>query len=430
LNGNGTLGLGGDEMQQMLIIFVIVFGSILALRRSWKIAARWGLLVAVVTSGLILSANALTLWYGILPKAENAVRNLGGPTDPHLLKAIAVPLAVLIYGTLGVAIRQLLLAYVTRRKFKFVIGFAGLYSLMQLFLAVADPNTAAMLKRAATPARPVRGSEVQPQKPPTPSSLLSPGSITTDTSKTVDRKTRERVTKRGQSTITEESASGERRDETVANNRPAESARLTAASPVGSLGLNTACAPSFDTNNKRGEGVRTPRGVDSVPIPKGATNQILRIPVIAESTASSRFTVALVIDSRGVDDPDWIADSLRDFLSTGHKVRIVSDVPADRSFFDGLYSGRQVARAMESSRADYLLIGKVRISFRRQSELDADLITCEMVSAVRLIDRSGTVLRSGVFPAMGPGFTQPQAFNGAAENTARQIANKILGTPP
>jgi hypothetical protein len=417
-------------MPQMLIIFAIVFGSILALRRSWKIAARWGLVVAVVAAGLVLSVNAFTLWYGVLPKAENAVRNLGGPTDPHLLKAIAVPLAVLIYGTLGAAIRQLLVAYVTRRKFKFVIGFAGLYSLMQLFLAVADPNTAAILRRAATPPRPVRGSEVRSQKPPTPSSQLSPTSETVDTSKTVGRKARERLIKRGRYMIADGSASGGWRGETMANTRPAESAPSPAASPAGPLGPTTAYAQNPGTKNKRGEDIGIPRDADSVSSPRGAAKRILPIPVIAESTASSRFTVALVIDSRGVDDPDWIADSLRDFLSTGHDIRVVADVRSHRSFFDGLYSGRQVALAMESSRADYLLIGKVRISFRRQSELDADLITCEMVSAVRLIDRSGVVLRSGVFPAMGPGFTQPQAFNGAAENTARQIATNILGTPP
>lgn len=144
-------------MLQMLIIFAIVFGSILALRRSWKIAARWGLVVAIFTTGLLICANTLTLWYGVLPKAETAVRNLGGPTDPHLLRAIAVPLAILIYVVLGAALRQILFAYLKQRRLKFALGFAGLYSLTQLFLFVADPNAAGILKRAAT----AKGHQVQ-----------------------------------------------------------------------------------------------------------------------------------------------------------------------------------------------------------------------------------------------------------------------------
>ncbi len=394
-------------MLQFLIIFAIVFVSIFALRGSWRIAARWGLFFAITAVGLILAANLLTLWYGILPKAEVAIRNLGGPTEPHLLKAIAVPVAILLYSVVGGAVRRLILAMLAGRKLTFVLGLAALYSLMQVFFAVADSKAPLIIRLPIRPPAAV-------SRPPTKAS--SEGTV----SKLVGQRERDMPAATG--------AGVDRKGQGALNARAVNPATARRPDPPSQAADQMFLFPYSTANPPRTKTTLEAKAQAG----QASVDHDVEIPAKADPTIiiPSRRSVALAVDSTGFEDADWIADSLRDYLSVSHKVRVVAEIPRGSVFFDGVNSDGQILQAMNSSRADYLLIAKARISFRRYPEVDSDFITCEMVLAVRLVDRHGAVLRSGVFSAAGPGFSRAQAFNGAAERAARQIANNVLATVP
>jgi hypothetical protein len=150
------------------------------------------------------------------------------------------------------------------------------------------------------------------------------------------------------------------------------------------------------------------------------------------SVSSSQPNLALLVDSSGPPTPGSINDSLNGFLN-GTKVRIVANL-ADLSalktqgFFDDLFGGNSsfLSQAAQLSRVDYILLGKAAYSFRRQPELDPDLMTCDFSLTSRLADRTGTVIRSASFSTTGPGFTPAQALERATENAAQQLKEKVF----
>jgi hypothetical protein len=150
------------------------------------------------------------------------------------------------------------------------------------------------------------------------------------------------------------------------------------------------------------------------------------------SVSSSQPNLALLVDSSGPPTPGSVNDSLGGFLS-GTKVRVVgnvADISALKSegFFDDLYGGNSkfLSQIAQLSHVDYILLGKATYSFRRQPELDPDLMTCDLSLSSRLADRTGTVVRTESFSTTGPGFTPAQALERATENAAQQLKEKIL----
>jgi hypothetical protein len=150
------------------------------------------------------------------------------------------------------------------------------------------------------------------------------------------------------------------------------------------------------------------------------------------SVSSSQPSLALLVDSSGPSTLGSINDSLGGFLS-GTKFRIVANL-ADlnalktQGFFDDLFGGNStfLSQAAQLSHVDYILLGKATYSFRRQPELDPDLMTCDLSLTSRLADRTGTVVRTESFSTTGPGFTPAQALERATENAARQLKERIL----
>jgi hypothetical protein len=154
------------------------------------------------------------------------------------------------------------------------------------------------------------------------------------------------------------------------------------------------------------------------------------------SLSSSQPNVAFVIETTGTETVGSVPDALQGFL-VGAKVHLIGNLADARAlsgagFFDDLYSGngRFLSLAAKLSRVDYILLGRASYSFRRQPALDEALLTCDLTLSCRLVDRNGTVVQSGTFAATGPGFTQSQALERAAENTARQLQERLLDAIP
>src|ERR1017187_4532520 len=150
------------------------------------------------------------------------------------------------------------------------------------------------------------------------------------------------------------------------------------------------------------------------------------------SLSSTQPNVALLIESTGPGITGSVANALQGFLADT-RVHLIGNLAniedlKGGGFFEDLYggNGQFLIEAARLSRVDYILLGKAAYSFRRQVNLDPDLLTCDLTLVSRLVDRTGTVVRSGSFTAAGPGFTQEKALESATENVARQLKERIL----
>jgi hypothetical protein len=175
-----------------------------------------------------------------------------------------------------------------------------------------------------------------------------------------------------------------------------------------------------------------PASATTGPKPQQREDRFRRLINANLSLSSSKPNVALLIESSASIGGTSVVDSLDGFLTDATQARLVTnlaDINALKvgGFFDELYNGNPqlLSQAAQLSRVDYILVGRATSSFR-QANLDPDLLTCDLKVTCRLVDRSGTVVRSGSFVAAGAGFTQGNALNGAAENVARQLKEKIL----
>jgi len=166
--------------------------------------------------------------------------------------------------------------------------------------------------------------------------------------------------------------------------------------------------------------------------PPSREYQFLKLINTNLSISSTHPNVAFVIVAASPGSPSQAVDALRGFLADtkAHLIFNLANADAlkDGGFFDDMYAGdgRFLSQAARLSRVDYFLLGKAAVSFRRQPDLDPDLVTCDLTLTCRLLDHSGTVVQSGSFSAPGPGFTQAKALEAAAENVARQLKEQIL----
>lgn len=210
----------------------------------------------------------------------------------------------------------------------------------------------------------------------------------------------------------------DQRNDAMAGDQPIEAERLPAApNPATVASQMTLALPPQQTPSKPEEHSPPPKTLQIDP------------PLRVSPTQA----VALVIDAVGFGDIDTASDALQGLLEVPGKIRIIAGDPSRMSVDGGLWDdlpGGGAVRILARSHADYLLVDRLNVVFRRHPEIDADLITCEIASTARLLDRDGMIVRTAFFPVTGPGFTKAEAFEGAIENMARRLGNTLLEDLP
>jgi len=97
-------------------------------------------------------------------------------------------------------------------------------------------------------------------------------------------------------------------------------------------------------------------------------------------------------------------------------------------FFEEIYGGN--TKNMKESGAmadlDYLLLGKVSYSFRKNPQLDQDLISCDLTFAYKVVDRQCNISGSGVKNTIGAGFKEEAALERAMEVLAEKHSGSIF----
>jgi hypothetical protein len=217
------------------------------------------------------------------------------------------------------------------------------------------------------------------------------------------------------------------------SNALSSSAVNPASGPTGASDPKGSSAPS-------GAGPVQPSGSTGVKQPQNPVDDRVQKPSFSNfvnrhvSLSSTQRNVALVIDSAGSTDPKPVADLLNGFLGDKNIRTILNLVDVKglkaNGFLNDFYAGNGdlIRDAIRLSGVDYVLLGQAEYQFRKQPALDPDLITCDLTVKSRLADRRGTIIQSAVFSAPGPGFTEAQAIERAAENIAQQLWKKFFET--
>lgn len=143
-------------------------------------------------------------------------------------------------------------------------------------------------------------------------------------------------------------------------------------------------------------------------------------------------TIALVIDSQpqtgGVEPAQAFQGALRSDRASFASNLYRLDLLKAKGFFDELYQGDKELLGITASLSgvDYTLLGRLSHSFRKDSSLDANLISCDLSLNCRIADRHGNVILSDSLSAAGPGFTEASALENAAQALSLRFRDQIL----
>lgn len=151
------------------------------------------------------------------------------------------------------------------------------------------------------------------------------------------------------------------------------------------------------------------------------------------SFSASQPNIAVLIAEGSSPSSGSIAEAVFNSLGSDHRFHFVGNLASvDRlragGFFDELYSGdtAMLRRIVKHNRIDYVLLAKTSHSCHHQPDIDAELLTCNLTLVSKLTDRSGTIVNSASISSAGPGFSEAQALQRAAENLAQEIIHRLL----
>jgi hypothetical protein len=220
----------------------------------------------------------------------------------------------------------------------------------------------------------------------------------------------------------EQASSASREAQPIATHNPDEGQQPRAENPaVMKGGVDPALSVTRSARPDLNE-------LGAVPKSSGFTGLRSHQAGLAPSPASLALAIVVVGSRAGASVRDALNGFLEgpNFMFAGTLAGL--ERPSAAKLFDDLYTGNEelFRQITEHSGVDYVLLGKAEYDFRTQPSLNPDLVTCDLALRCRLIDRRGKIIRSGFFSGVGPGFTQLQAMENAAERVAQQVNNKIL----
>lgn len=149
-----------------------------------------------------------------------------------------------------------------------------------------------------------------------------------------------------------------------------------------------------------------------------------------------KTTVAIAIDSAPLSgglSPDLaFCGSLKSDRATFVNNLFRIDVLKAKGFFNEMYQGDQelLNAAASLSGVDYIVLGKLICAFRRNSSVEPSLMSSDLTLNCRVANRHGNIILSDSLSAVGPGFTEEEAFEnglrGLSGSFIERILNRIL----
>lgn len=150
------------------------------------------------------------------------------------------------------------------------------------------------------------------------------------------------------------------------------------------------------------------------------------------SAFRGKTNVAVVIDSEQLESGFSPQTKLYNLFSGG-RLNIIENLFnekefIDKGFFQEIYSGNTelLIKSDALRNIKYLLLGKISHSFKKQGQVDADLITCPINFSYKIIGQDGSIVSSDNIRIAGAGFTEDGAFERGLEMLVEQYFDKIF----
>lgn len=148
-----------------------------------------------------------------------------------------------------------------------------------------------------------------------------------------------------------------------------------------------------------------------------STNNMSKIAVVIESSNNNYSTIE------------------NDFLSKLESNIILNNYFKNtfksKGYFDKIFLGETtlLSKSKVFSNVNYVALGRINYSFRTNTTLDKDLISCDINLSYKIFNRHGVIVDSNVINAVGPGFSEELSLKQAIKIIAdkySKILNKII----
>jgi hypothetical protein len=186
-----------------------------------------------------------------------------------------------------------------------------------------------------------------------------------------------------------------------------------------------------DANRITGNTKGTSTG--TAPVKENIQNNFISTINSGISVSQSKPNVALVIKMNNKESSN--SGDMFSNLVKADNVYLLKNYFKDtfkgKGYFDRIYSG-ETTLLMQSrvfSQIDYLILGNLSYSFRKGAAIHKELVSCDLNLVYKIIDKKGSVIKSDVVSAIGPGFSEELALRRGLEILAEKYSNilsKIL----
>lgn len=152
------------------------------------------------------------------------------------------------------------------------------------------------------------------------------------------------------------------------------------------------------------------------------------------TTHPGKTNVAMIIESPKSESGTIPEAALYRSLKTD-RVHVVinlfkEELFKSKGFFREIYDGNTdlLSQTDALSKIDYLILGKLNYSFRKGSEIDKDLVSCNINFNYKVINRNCNVVRSDNISVVAPGFTNDAAMERGLEILSEKYSERIFSS--
>jgi hypothetical protein len=148
-------------------------------------------------------------------------------------------------------------------------------------------------------------------------------------------------------------------------------------------------------------------------------------------TYSDKPNIAMVIESLRTEGGLSPESTLINHLKKD-KINIIDhffkEAFKTKGYFREIYGGNtEILRQSDAlSKIDYLIIGKIDYTFRKGSQIDRDLVSCNINFFYKVINKKGDIAKSDSINVIGPGFSEDAALERGLEMLAERHSDRII----
>jgi len=149
------------------------------------------------------------------------------------------------------------------------------------------------------------------------------------------------------------------------------------------------------------------------------------------TTYPDKPNVAIVVDSLRTEGGLSPENTLINFLKK-EKVNIINhyfkEAFKTKGYFREIYGGNtEILKQSDAlSKVDYMIMGKIDYTFKKGSQIDRDLISCNINLAYKVINKNGDIVKSDSVNVVGPGFSEDAALERGLEMIGERYSDRII----